>query len=49
MNIMLFALKHAEGTSKVWLHCPVVQADAWIVKESHLLSWMESETEYVIV
>ena len=44
---MLFKLKHAEGISKMWLHCPLVQAEAEIVTESHniILSEVESETE----
>ena len=44
---MLFELKHAEGTSNVWLHSLLIQAEAEIITESHniILSDVESETE----
>jgi hypothetical protein len=49
IDVILSKLTHAEGISNVWLHCPLVHADAGIVTESHLLTAVESEIEYVIV
>jgi hypothetical protein len=49
IGVILFKLTHAEGISNMWLHCPLIHSDAGIITESHLLTAVESEIEYVIV
>ena len=40
---MLLKLEQVEAISNMWLHCPLVHAEAEIVTESHVLPEMESE------